>query len=146
MEAMNFYCEYDEALFTVVGFLSGVIVHNAVFIRGEWNVQAPQIFLHLVTLYISSPVLANILQNTLVSVILSGIASWSREYLPGLVTSILFYRIVRYPLIRAGIPGLWYAKVTKLWHVWACRTSKNHLVLDDLYKEYGAFVRTGIHH
>ncbi|KAK4868972.1 hypothetical protein LT330_006581 [Penicillium expansum] len=35
------------------------------------------------------------------------------------------------------------AAVTKLWHVWKCRDSRGHLVLQAWYEKYGEFVRTG---
>ncbi|KAM0254291.1 hypothetical protein ACHAQJ_006931 [Trichoderma viride] len=143
MEAINFYRAHDEALLTAAGFISGIIIHNTAFIWNEWHIQAPQIFLQFFALYVACPILANILQDTLVGRILCGTVSWSYGYLPGLVASILVYRIALHPLTRAGFPGPWYAKVTKIWHVWACRTSKNHHVLDNLYKTYGTFVRTG---
>ena len=31
-------------------------------------------------------------------------------------------------------PGPWAAGVTKLWHVWQCRTAKNQLVIENLRK------------
>jgi tryprostatin B 6-hydroxylase len=146
MEVINFYRTHDEALLCVVGFLSGILIHNTIFVRREWHIQAPQIFLQLFFLYIACPVLANILHDTLVGRILSRVVSWTYGYLPGLVASILVYRTVLHPLTRAGFPGPWYAKVSKIWHVWACRTSKNHLVLDTLHQKYGTFVRTGMDH
>lgn len=146
MDAINFCRAHAEALLTAPGFLSGIVIHNAVFISGEWHIQAPQIFLQLVALFIACPVLASILQDTLVGGIFSAIVSWSHGYLAGLVTSILVYRVLLHPLTKAGFPGPWYARCTKLWHVWASRTSMNHHVLNDLYKKYGAFVRTGTHH
>ncbi|KAJ5931968.1 hypothetical protein N7516_006457 [Penicillium verrucosum] len=40
-------------------------------------------------------------------------------------------------------PGPKLAAVTKLWHVWKCRDSRGHLVLQEWYEKYGEFVRTG---
>ncbi|KAK4063919.1 hypothetical protein Trihar35433_8627 [Trichoderma harzianum] len=50
MEAMDFYYANQQAILTAVGALSGIIAHNAVYIRGEWHVQAPQITIQLFAL------------------------------------------------------------------------------------------------
>lgn len=144
MEALEFCRAHKEALLIVVGCLSGIVIHVTVFIQGEWHIQAPHIFLQFCALYIAFPILANTLQDSLAGEISQGIVTWGCGYLAGLVTSILVYRTILHPLTRGGYPGPWYAKVTKIWHVWAARNSKNHLVLDSLHKKYGAFVRTGM--
>jgi hypothetical protein len=144
MEALAFYDAHRDALLIAVGILSGVVIHVTVFIWSEWHLQASQIFLQLSALYIAFPILASTLQGSLAGAIFQGIVTWGYGYLAGLVASILVYRTIFHPLTRAGYPGPWYAKVTKIWHVWAARSSRNHLVLDQLHKKYGAFVRTGM--
>ncbi|KAL6861927.1 cytochrome P450 [Trichoderma novae-zelandiae] len=141
--AMEFYNAHEQAVLAAAGVLSGVIVHNAVFIWGERHVQAPQIFIQLFVLYIGLPVLAHASQGTLVARILRIAISWSYGYLVGLVASIVLYRTLFHPLTRAGFTGPWYARVTKIWHVWAARGSKNHHVLNEFHRKYGTFVRTG---
>lgn len=143
MEAMDFYYTNQQAILTAVGALSGIIAHNAVYIRGEWHVQAPQITIQLFALYAGCPVLAQTLKDTAIAGFLQGIIFWSYGYLPGLIASILLYRIFFHPLTRAGFKGPWYARCTKIWHMWAAKGSKNHLVLNDIHKKYGSFVRTG---
>ncbi|KAM0521116.1 hypothetical protein ACHAPE_002589 [Trichoderma viride] len=143
MEALELCRAHREALLIAVGILSGVVIHVTIFIKSEWHLQAPHIFLQFCALYIASPILASTLRATLAGDIFHGITTWAYGYLAGLVTSILVYRTILHPLTTAGYPGPWYAKVSKIWHVWAARNSKNHLVLDELHKKYGAFVRTG---
>ncbi|PVI04480.1 cytochrome P450 [Periconia macrospinosa] len=60
-----------------------------------------------------------------------------------LFSSIGVYRVFFHKL--RSFPGPYLARVSKLWHVWKCvkSRSRNHLILDDLYKQYGDFVRTG---
>jgi hypothetical protein len=58
-----------------------------------------------------------------------------------LFSSITIYRIFFHQLKR--FPGPRLASLTKLWHVWKCRDSRGHLVLQAWYEEYGEFVRTG---
>ncbi|KAL6831928.1 cytochrome P450 [Trichoderma camerunense] len=143
MEAMDFYYANQQAILMAVGALSGIIAHNAVYIRGEWHVQAPQITIQLFALYAGCPVLAQTLKDTTVAGFLQGVIFWSYGYLPGLIASILLYRVFFHPLTRAGFRGPWYARCTKIWHMWAARGSKNHHVLNDIHKKYGSFVRTG---
>ncbi|KAH7311563.1 benzoate 4-monooxygenase cytochrome P450 [Stachybotrys elegans] len=62
-------------------------------------------------------------------------------YHTGLFCSILTYRLFFYPLCQ--FPGPRLAAVSKLWHVWKCRSSLGHLVLEEWRQQYGPFVRTG---
>ncbi|KAI4244342.1 MAG: hypothetical protein L6R40_003068 [Gallowayella cf. fulva] len=64
-------------------------------------------------------------------------------YLTTLLTSITVYRVYFHRLSRAGFPGPRSARITKLWHAWACKDSRSFLVLDSLARQYGDFVRTG---
>ncbi|KAL9593682.1 MAG: hypothetical protein Q9219_007437 [cf. Caloplaca sp. 3 TL-2023] len=64
-------------------------------------------------------------------------------YLTTLLTSIVVYRVYFHRLSREGFAGPPLARITEIWHAWACRDSKNFLVLDDVAREYGDFVRTG---
>lgn len=66
---------------------------------------------------------------------------YRRHFLP-LFGSITIYRLYFHRLNR--FPGPRLAAVTKLWHVWQCRDSRNHQVLEKLHQEYGSFVRTGM--
>ncbi|MCJ1268692.1 hypothetical protein MMC22_008580 [Lobaria immixta] len=61
-------------------------------------------------------------------------------YMSGLFCSITVYRLFFHRLRHFSGPQL--AAVTKLWHVFQCRDSRNYLVLDSMHKQYGNFVRT----
>ena len=137
------YHRHQQALFYGIGYLSGIFVHYGLFMHGEWHVQAPQIVILHSPLYLICPVFALVSRSSGLDEVLKTIRYWSYGYLLGLASSMLLYRTLLHPLAKAGFPGPWYARVTKLWHVWACRHSKNHLVLDALRVEYGDFVRTG---
>ncbi|KAF7531612.1 hypothetical protein G7054_g8695 [Neopestalotiopsis clavispora] len=126
-----------------VGVAAGLIAHLGFFIKGEWHVRAPEIFVFHATLY---PALAfgvvfyqgshlgELLQYGLIACV---------AYLSTLLASILAYRIWFHPLTKAGFKGPLWMRTSKIWHVWVCRTSQNHLFLDKLYKDYGEFIRTG---
>ncbi|KAM4059087.1 cytochrome p450 [Hirsutella rhossiliensis] len=126
-----------------MGLVVGVLAHVCLFIRGEWHLQTPQIALSHSALYLACPALAAVCRGSVLCGLLDMVARGSWGYLPGLVGSIVLYRVFFHPLTAAGFPGPWYARVSKLWHVWAARHSKNHLVLAHLHAKYGDFVRTG---
>ncbi|ORX94170.1 cytochrome P450 [Clohesyomyces aquaticus] len=110
----------------------GILAHQGVFIRGEWHLRGPYVvLLHLTVLFVSVGLTGN-LQTPLYHGAL---------YLFGLFGSMVIYRIFFHRLRK--FPGPTGAAVSKLWHVWKCRNSQNHLVLESLYKTYGQFVRTG---
>ncbi|KAK5992326.1 Tryprostatin B 6-hydroxylase [Cladobotryum mycophilum] len=143
MDAFYLYHHHQHALLIGLGLLSGVLIHTGLFIKGEWHTQAPQIFLLHVALFVVFPILSRFLQDYYVGSILCSVSYWSYGYLPGLLASTILYRTVFHPLTRAGFRGPWYARVSKIWHVWACRDSRNHLVLESIHRKYGDFVRTG---
>ncbi|KAL8735761.1 MAG: hypothetical protein Q9166_000624 [cf. Caloplaca sp. 2 TL-2023] len=66
----------------------------------------------------------------------------SAYYTIGLFVSIIMYRILLHRLRR--FPGPPLAAASKLWHVWQCRNSRNHIVLESLREKYGPFVRTAL--
>ena len=121
--------------------LSGVLVHVLVFIKGEWHMNTHPIFwLHLLILGLVGIEESLTAGNYLWSTFYIAIA-----YLTALTTSITTYRVFFHPLSSRGIPGPLLAKVSKFWHVSQCLTSKNHLLLTKLQKQYGDIVRTGMH-
>lgn len=65
----------------------------------------------------------------------------SIAYTTGLWLSMSMYRLFFHRL--RAFPGPRLAALSKLWHVWKCRNSRGHLVLQDWFTKYGTFVRTG---
>lgn len=120
----------------------GLLAHQLVFIRGEWHLLAPTIFsthIILALLLIGANLQFTGSTNGGTADALALIAC----YLMSLFTSIAIYRIYFHQLRH--FPGPRLAALSKLWHVWQCRDSRNHLVLEKLHQEYGSFVRTGEH-
>lgn len=123
--------------------LTGLTMHHGFFIHGEWHLHAPAIVLGhtlvftcllLGSFYCGKSDINTFDQySTVISI----------GYCTALFTSMAVYRLIFHRLTRAGFPGPICARVTKLWHVWACRRSQNHLVLAGLNQRYGDFVRTG---
>ncbi|KAI1327022.1 cytochrome P450 [Xylariaceae sp. FL0255] len=115
----------------------GVAMHLGMFIRGEWHLHAASIFL-------SHALVFTVL---LAKQLISAPATWYEFVLPfmvylcGLFVSIVVYRLYFHRL--RSFPGPRLAALSKLWHVWLCRNSQSHLVVDSWRQQYGAFVRTG---
>ncbi|PSR76875.1 benzoate 4-monooxygenase cytochrome P450 [Coniella lustricola] len=115
----------------------GITVHHGILIRGEWHLYPASIVIsHLIGF-----AAYHLSQNYY------GHQSWyltalpAIAYLAALFSSITIYRLFFHRLRM--FPGPRLAAVSKLWHVWMCRNSRGHLVLDALHKKYGPFVRTG---
>ncbi|GLI77596.1 hypothetical protein PoHVEF18_005887 [Penicillium ochrochloron] len=119
----------------------GVFAHLGIFIRGEWHLRAPSVVAcHVAAL--ATGISLHIHKSPEAT---SSIAVWWLQcfsyYLSGMFLSITTYRLFFH---RIGhFPGPRAAAVSKLWSVYQCRDSRNHLFLDGLHKKYGNFVRTG---
>ena len=129
------------SLQTSIATLSGVLAHQGVFIRGEWHLRAPAVVLVHAALFLLTWATAALkypnegYYGTQTAIQLSSC------YMGGLFCSITVYRLFFHRLRH--FPGPRLAAVSKLWHVYQCRDSRNHLVLESMRREYGTFVRTG---
>lgn len=135
----------SHLLFLLAGGFLGIAAHLCIFIRGEWHVEAPQLVVGHALVFLCVAMCRSFLRDSVwLCPLVDGLVLASVAYLPGLFASIFVYRVSPFHrLTAAGFPGPFGARVSKLWHVWACRYSKNHEVLDRLHQEYGDFVRTG---
>ena len=116
-------------LYALVGAALGVGLHLLVFIRGEWHIQAPKIVsYHLVYLGV-------------LSLVISHARLVIASYFIALFSSIAIYRLFLHRL--RPFPGPFWARISKLWHVWKARHCQNYLLLEALHRQYGDFVRTG---
>jgi cytochrome P450 len=114
-----------------------VLMHVCLFIRGEWHLQAPAI--------VSGHVLAFVLLLVKQYFVDHGpfgeVAIPAATYVCGLLVCISVYRLYFHRL--RSFPGPRLAALSKLWHVWKCRDSRGHHVLESWHQQYGSFVRTG---
>ncbi|KAF2682000.1 cytochrome P450 [Lentithecium fluviatile CBS 122367] len=118
----------------------GVATHLAIFIRGEWHMQAPFLVKFYLFVWIAIFAIQIYYGSTSREASVST-GSLSLCYALGLFTSISIYR--RYFHRLRHFPGPWAAGITKFWHVWKCRNGKNYLVIEQLHKKYGPIIRTG---
>ena len=125
------------------GGVTAISLHYGLFIHQEWHLHSPMIFtVHLLAFTSYNAFLIIIEERDIISSFLEAVLVFS-GYLTTLLTSIAVYRLYFHRLSRAGFPGPHLARTTKIWHAWACRDSRNFLVLDGLARQYGDFVRTG---
>lgn len=121
--------------------LLGVLAHHGIFIRGERHLRAPAVVItHITVAAFTWSIIAwkHPLEKYRSLGVVIGLLCC---YAVGLFGSITVYRLCFHRLRH--FPGPRLAATTKLWHVFKCRDSRNHLVLDSLHKQYGDFVRTG---
>ena len=120
---------------------TGIAVHVGIFIRGEWHMKAPRVIAIHVLLVLITVLTELRKQGLLQSLLLNAIVIIA-GYLSGLFASIVAYRLL--PSHRLHhFPGPHLAPISKFWHVWQCRDSRNHELMDRLFEEYGDFVRIG---
>ena len=120
---------------------TGIAAHVGIFIRGEWHMRAPLVFaLHIVLGFIT--VFTELRKQGSSQSPLLNAAVIVAGYLAGLFASIVAYRLSPSHRLH-NFPGPRLAPISKLWHVWQCRDSRNHELMDRLYEEYGDFVRIG---
>lgn len=100
---------------------------------------------NLVRLYIGGCILATLLETRLQHHVDMGAMQTSiliaASFTLALFSSIAMYRVFFHRLQR--FPGPRIAAVSKFWHMSHCLSSKNHLLLEKLHRQYGDFVRTG---
>jgi hypothetical protein len=122
--------------------VAGIISHWTYFKHGEHHIAAPK----LLRLSLAVPVILfagfwhyGNLTPVQSAVLTAGIIT---TYSASLWSSIVIYRVYFHRL--GSFPGPFGAKVSKLWHVWKLAPkSDNYLLLDEMHRKYGDFVRTG---
>ncbi|KAI0128194.1 cytochrome P450 [Hypoxylon sp. NC0597] len=122
----------------IVAFILGVLTHQGLFIRREWHLQAPIIlgaYLLITPLFLLL-ITTHSQQLSMIEIIIPVMV-----YFVSLLVSIGVYRLYFHRL--RGFPGPRLVALSKLWHVWKCRDSRNHHVLESWHRKYGTFVRTG---
>lgn len=124
-----------------VGITAGVGAHHGFFKHGEWHMSTPNILASHLMATLSALYL---LYNHLGSLhdALGFVASGSSSYLAALFTSMTVYRLFFHQ--TSHFPGPRLAAVTKFYHIWYIRDSRNYMYMQKLHERYGDFVRTGV--
>ncbi|KAI0202863.1 cytochrome P450 [Astrocystis sublimbata] len=128
---------------STAGVVLGLLAHQGVFIRGEWHVQAPEILISHLLVFGFLSTGAFLFRASDLGYVFTASLNVVILYLITLLTSVLSYRIWFHPLSRAGFKGPLLMRTSKLWHVWQCRNSMNHHIMESLHREFGDFIRTG---
>lgn len=125
-------------------FFIGVAVHLGLFIRGEWHLKAPAIVIFHAMGFCSIFAMFHGLHQASSSPMFRSFSDTGAvvaAYLVGLFGSMTVYRLFFHPL--RAFPGPRLAAISKLWHVYKCRDSRGHHVLEEWHRKYGEIVRTG---
>lgn len=121
-------------------FCVGVLVHVGLFKKGEWHLEAPRVLV-LHALVFTAIVIMDARTTEQSSLYNSYCVVLG--YLSGLFSSIVTYRLSPWHRLH-DFPGPRLAAVSKFWHVWQCRDSRNHELMERLHNQYGDFVRIGM--
>lgn len=121
-------------------FLLGILAHRLIFKHGEWHLQATTVM----KIHCLIWTLIALAQSTYMTPLeaLQTSSLLVLAYATGLFGSMTIYRTLLHSLRE--YPGPFLARITKLWHVVHCLDSKNYLLMEELHKKYGDFVRTGM--
>ena len=121
--------------------ISGIASHLLYYIKGEHHLHPARLI--CVYLFIYSLAISFDVQKWGCSTrqAAGDALFWTAFHFFGLFGSMTMYRTLFHPLRH--FPGPPLARLSKFWHVVRTRDAKSHLLLDDLYREYGPFVRTG---
>lgn len=134
----------EQGVSILAGGIFGALIHYTVFRHGEWHIQAPEVIVAHGVIAVLLTFRGSFKADPALSLLLDAVSlAYYYGYFVGITTSIIVYRVFFHRLAKAGYPGPWYAKISKIWHVYAARYGKNHVVLDALYHKYGDIVRTG---
>lgn len=129
-------CESSSAL------IAGLLAHWLLFRHGEWHLQAAMVVMsHLMMLGGLHVYQAVSTKSNVITPLSSRPEALMTLYFLSLFCSIVVYRLFFHRLHH--FPGPRLAAATKLWHVWKCRSSRGHLVMEDWHQKCGTFVRTG---
>ncbi|KAI1827403.1 cytochrome P450 monooxygenase-like protein [Xylaria intraflava] len=140
MENANMAVVNGGPVLPILAAASGVIVHQGIFRHGDWHLSGPRIIASHLAL--GSVVLYYLgLQGNTFTGSLGRTAVLAAAYLFGLYSSMIIYRLYFHRI--SSFKGPRMAAITKLWHVWHIRDSKNHLFQQKIYEKYGSVVRTG---
>ena len=126
---------------SVVAAVAGLLSHNLFFIRGEHHLKAP-LYIRLWCLFSAGFFVFFLRHGNGYEQALKETAFIMGAYLGPLLASMVIYRLIFHPL--RAFPGPFMYKISKLWHVLQVAPSQqNFLVLDEMHRQYGDFVRTG---
>ncbi|KAI1198636.1 cytochrome P450 [Nemania serpens] len=129
--------------------LLAVLLHRLYFIQGEHHMKASIYFLSWILIsaliygvrFVAELQVQDTGSGTFPFGPLMTTTLLNCAFFVPLFTSMTIYRIFEHPLRH--FPGPPISAISKLWHFFSILSRQNHLLLDDLRKKYGPFVRTG---
>lgn len=129
----------------VLPAIAGLVAHHGFFIHGEWHLWTAEIIgTHLTLSALTFSALFYYGEKANVNALVPAASSTAvvvAVYLSALFTSMTIYRLFFHA--TRHFPGPKLAAVSKFWHIFHIRDSRNFLFLEKLHKQYGYLVRTG---
>jgi hypothetical protein len=130
------------APYILISSTAGLLLHHGLFINGEWHLHVFSIVVgHILAFAVTLNLLPRFKTFVDSTELFTLWISMCTAYLVSLWTSMVVYRLWFHKL--SGFKGPRLAAVTKFWHVWMARKSRNYQVLWNMWKRYGKVVRTG---
>ncbi|RYP55519.1 hypothetical protein DL769_010135 [Monosporascus sp. CRB-8-3] len=127
----------------VLAASTGLLTHNAIFVRGEWHMRIPHIIAgHFLLGSFAWYSINQSNDNGSLREVSQEFAVMVVTYMTALFGSMTVYRLLFHQCTK--FPGPKLAAVTKLWHIWHIRRSTNFLFLRELHEKYGNIIRTAI--
>ena len=121
--------------------IAGLLSHRLLFVSGEWHLRATGLLRFYLLSYATITLYEVYMRHLGWRLGFASSSMICGVYALCLWGSMIVYRLFFHPL--RDFPGPVLARVSKLWHVAHCYDSKNHLLMERLFKKYGSFVRTG---
>lgn len=126
----------------LIPLIIGIAAHWGVFIRGEWHLKTRAIVFSHALLVTCLVYIFRSTTGCTISEAAYRSLSYFAVYLVSLFGSMVVYRLFFHRLRH--LPGPRLAAVTKFWHIFHVRDSRNFAFLDRLHAQYGPIVRTGM--
>lgn len=125
--------------------VAGLVAHQRFFIHGEWHLRTVEIIrAHLGLGVCAFSILFYFVEEaSSLSRAASATAAATAVYMTAMFASIAIYRLFFHR--TRHFPGPRLAAVSKFWHIFHIRDSRNFLFMERLHRKYGMFVRTGMH-
>ncbi|KAH9900473.1 cytochrome P450 [Xylariomycetidae sp. FL2044] len=121
--------------------VTGVASHVLYFGHGEHHLHAPAIVCLYAILATVPHAAHSCGLHYITEISTSSIIIVQLTHIVSLMSSIILYRLFLHQ--TRSFPGPMLAGVSKLYHLFKARDSRQHLFLDSLHAKYGDFVRTG---
>ena len=126
--------------YCLLAFGAGVLSHVGYFNRGEHHMYGAR-YVQIFFVAIATAVVGLYQGGETLSHAIRYVCQLASEYLAGVYSSLVLYRLLLHPL--NGFPGPLGARVSSFWLSIQVRDGKAYRKVQELHNQYGDFVRVG---